>query len=560
MIVKMIENVAPGEILGEDIIHENIFLVKKGTKLSKRMISLLKRRQIREIRILKNDSEQLPTQSHEINLKSPMISKYDQIKIKDTFFQSLSFVGYEHRYGKILNQDKEAQLLIQLFTNMHVKHHFMDVLYALKSWDHYTFKHSFDVFVLGTLLAKRQGIHSLPSVALGYLFHDIGKIEISQDILGKKGKLTFNEFEQIQKHTIKGEALLNKLGGNHIAHFARSHHERIDGSGYPDELSRNQLSKALRVLHIVDVYSALTLKRPYKDAVPAQDALQILIQDVNQYDKEILYDFIEALSIYPVDSTVLLSDHTTATINQVSKHTPILPIIKRLDQGVHLTLPLDFSLTISKLIDARSRSFHVRFRIFLNNLINGDKQKCSDLFTYLVDGLQLEDIYTKIFLPTYWEIVKLSKDQSLTNADHYMSRAILIDLLEQLEREMRELNNYQFKMVIVIDINAHDLALFKIMLGLLHIENILPVVINAPIYGDQLEKHIIENNIESICVIDFKDGLEEKYQALQSFKKKISYISPNSLEQIFKDITDITGGSIDFYERLFNCREKAHHL
>ena len=259
---------------------------------------------IKDIKDVSVKEEQPSTQSHEVKTKIPITSTYKETKARDTFFNSLSFVGHEHRYGKMLNHDKDVQLLIQLFTDIHMNDHFIDTLYALKTWDHFAFVHSFDVFVLGTLIAKRLGLHQLESIALGFLFHDIGKMEISQDILAKEGKLTFNEFERIKRHTIEGEAILNSLGQSQIAHFARSHHERMDGSGYPDKLSKKELSKELRILQIIDVYSALTLQRPYKDEIPAQEALQILARDVNKYDKSILLELIEALAIYPSHSTV----------------------------------------------------------------------------------------------------------------------------------------------------------------------------------------------------------------------------------------------------------------
>ncbi len=556
MIVKNIKDIMTGEILGEDVIHGDIFLIKKGTELSKRMIDLLKKRQIEKIKISLNDSEAFQEQNHGLNSElPPAINKYNENTIKDTFFQSLAHVGYEHRFGKILNKNEDVQFLIQLFTDMHMNYDFMDTLYMLKSWDHYTFKHSFDVFVLGTLLAKRQGIHSLDSVALGYLFHDIGKIKISQDILSKKGKLTFNEFERIKKHTIKGEIILNALGQNHIAHFARSHHERIDGTGYPDHLSEKALSKEIKILNIVDVYSALTLKRPYKDAIPAQEALQILTQNINKYDKEILYDFIEALGIYPAHSTVLLSDHTTATIDEVSKYTPILPIVKRIDQDAPITLPLDFSLTVSGMIHSQSKSFQMRFKVFFNDLIRGDKQTCSDRFTDLVDGLQLEEIYTKIFLPSYRKTVKLLNENLITQIQYYVSHAILIELLEQLEREMKELNNYKFKMSLIIDKKSHNLVPLKIVLGLLHIENIFPIVTDFPLSENHFKKHVVENDIESICIVYSNERTMRKYQSMFDQQLNLVHISFHQIEQILNEITEIKSGRIDFFRQLFSYGE-----
>lgn len=375
MIIKNIKDVTRGDILAADIIHENTMLIKKDTKLTDSMIHLLRKKQIEAINILANERhiETFSSQDLMLHSGSSVSKEYREEQAKNTFFHALSAVGHEHRYGKILNKDHDLQQIMQLFIDMHVNHNFIDILYTLKNQDHYTFIHSFDVFVLGTLLSKRQGIHHFDDIALGYLFHDIGKIEIAQDVLNKKGKLTFSEFSLIQKHTIKGEDILNALQQNHIAHFAHSHHERIDGSGYPDKLLDKDLPKTLKILHIVDVYSALTLKRPYKDALPAQEALQILMQDVKKYDKGILYDFIEALSIYPEDAIVLLSDHTTAIIKQVDNQSPILPNVKRVDQELAVTLPLNLSLTIAKMIDFQSTSFRSRLEEFLNDLMKGAK-------------------------------------------------------------------------------------------------------------------------------------------------------------------------------------------
>nr|WP_283248116.1 HD domain-containing phosphohydrolase [Bacillus sp. FJAT-50079] len=178
---------------------------------------------------------------------------------------------------------------------MHTKNNFINIIYALKYWSLDVFVHSFDTFILGTMLAKKHEIPNIESVALGYLFHDIGKLKVYRELLDKKTKLTYIEFEMIKQHTIEGETILQSFNQGHIAHFARSHHERINGSGYPDRLTKEELSTDLRILHIVDVYSALTLKRPYRDAISSREALQIMLRDQHLYDRDLLFSFIESL-------------------------------------------------------------------------------------------------------------------------------------------------------------------------------------------------------------------------------------------------------------------------
>src|SRR5690606_7944953 len=123
------------------------------------------------------------------------------IKAEDTFKRALMLVAHEHRYGKILNRDEDVQFLMQLFIHLHKKHDYIDTFYALRSWDEYTYLHSIDTFILGTLFAKKHGVHNIELVALGFLFHDIGKTKIPQKLLSKRGKLTYREFEIIKKHT-----------------------------------------------------------------------------------------------------------------------------------------------------------------------------------------------------------------------------------------------------------------------------------------------------------------------------------------------------------------------
>lgn len=178
---------------------------------------------------------------------------------------------------------------------------------------------------------------------------------------------------------------------------------------------------------------------------------------------------------------------------------------------------------------------------------------CSDCFAQLIDGLQLEDIYTKIFLPAYWEL----QNNPPAYVELARCQAILIDLLKQLEREMKALNNCHFKTAIVMDQNYHDPVAINIILGLLHIENIFPVVIHSPISEKNLINHVTKNEVESICPISIRDSFEDKYQVFETINVSLSNISSNALEDIFKDITNVTDESIDFYERLFNCREKA---
>ena len=132
--------------------------------------------------------------------------------------------------------------------------------------------------------------------------HDIGKVGITDLILLKPGKLTQEEFEIMKTHTILGYETLaevdEKFGNNEFISMgkviARSHHERWDGNGYPDKLKGEEIPLAARIMAIADVYDALSTKRVYKDALPQEKCIQIIMENKGtQFDPVIADKFFE---------------------------------------------------------------------------------------------------------------------------------------------------------------------------------------------------------------------------------------------------------------------------
>lgn len=142
--------------------------------------------------------------------------------------------------------------------------------YALEAKDEYTRGHSQRVADIAVAIAKEmrlpQGI--IDKIKLAGLVHDIGKIGVRESILNKPGSLTDGEFQDIQKHPEVGEHILSPLAGNEeILRLVRGHHERYDGSGYPDRLKDYQIPLGARILAISDAYEAMTSERPYRKAM-----------------------------------------------------------------------------------------------------------------------------------------------------------------------------------------------------------------------------------------------------------------------------------------------------
>ncbi len=121
----------------------------------------------------------------------------------------------------------------------------------------------------------------LTTLARGGYFHDIGKIALPDAILLKPAALTPEEFARVKEHPEHGERLCGDLRAlRHVRPIIRQHHERLDGSGYPDGLVGDQISLLAQIIGIVDVYDAMTTDRPYRPAVSAEAALEELAREV----------------------------------------------------------------------------------------------------------------------------------------------------------------------------------------------------------------------------------------------------------------------------------------
>lgn len=155
------------------------------------------------------------------------------------------------------------------------------------------------LMLLRTDLGDGLSVEDIDSIALAAIMHDVGKIAIPDSILNKPGKLTFDEFEVMKTHTVQGERLLSSIPQlktskvyEYALDIARHHHERWDGSGYPDGLSGDQISKWAQVVALADVYDALTNKRRYKEAYSHETAMRMILEgECGAFNPDILERF-----------------------------------------------------------------------------------------------------------------------------------------------------------------------------------------------------------------------------------------------------------------------------
>ncbi|MDR3134931.1 MAG: HD-GYP domain-containing protein [Deltaproteobacteria bacterium] len=210
----------------------------------------------------------------------------------------------------------------------------LTALIKLRHFDDYTYTHSLNVSVLSISAGKSLGLtnEELKILGLGTMFHDLGKLRIPDNILNKPGKLTDEEFAIMRNHSALSAEIIQEQNLNvneQVIMVARSHHERIDGSGYPDHLQGEQIPPLATICGLSDVYDALTSDRVYHKGMLPHDALKFIYSlRGTHFQPDWVDRFVQSVGIYPPGSVVELNTGHRAVVMEVINRSLLTPLIK----------------------------------------------------------------------------------------------------------------------------------------------------------------------------------------------------------------------------------------
>lgn len=351
-----LRNLTPNMVVANDVytMHDQL-IIPQHTVLNDEIINKLKSYSIPYVVI---DDTEVPA--------AQIISSLGESTLSERIQESVEFKEFKQVYkkqaesfkkmldGAVFSGDTiDTQELLDtsmtLLANSRNSLHIFDMLHNMHEVDDITYAHSINVSLLCVIIGQWVGFpkKDLDVLCVGGLLHDVGKLLIPDSVIYKKGKLSSNEFEIIKTHATRGYDLLtSKNLDDRIAKIALMHHERHDGSGYPQGIKNSEIEDFAKIVSIADVYDAMTATRCYRGALCPFEAIRIFEDEgLQKYDPKFILTFLENVVSSYINNKVVLSNGMTGDIVFINKMFLSKPIVK-LDDGTFIDLSKEKGIDI----------------------------------------------------------------------------------------------------------------------------------------------------------------------------------------------------------------------
>lgn len=221
----------------------------------------------------------------------------------------------------------------------------------IRSQDEYTAEHCLNVCILAIAFARHLGMGEgdLEKIGMCGLLHDVGKMRVDPNVLNKPSSLTDKERDIMRAHSTHGRNLLMASPGipNSTIDVAYSHHEKVDGTGYPRGLKAAGISELAKIIAIVDAYDAMTANRCYSPSMPSTEALKIIFKDRGtHFDDRLALEFIKSVGLYPPGTIVELVNGLVAIVFETNlkyRHLPKIIVVKNQDKALGKNVLVDLA-------------------------------------------------------------------------------------------------------------------------------------------------------------------------------------------------------------------------
>jgi HD-GYP domain-containing protein (c-di-GMP phosphodiesterase class II) len=264
-----------------------------------------------------------PERNYELPIKEEIISAKE---IKHLATEAVQKVMHDITAGIAIELEPVESVVGRMVESIFRNQDALLSLGMLKRSDEYILNHSVSVCVLMLAFGKHLGydVKRLKDVGTGALLHDIGKVMVPREVINKEGRLSPEEMDEVRKHVIHGSGVSDTS-----AMIVSQHHERMDGSGYPEGLNGTEISEYGQIAAIVDVYDAMTSHRSYRYRVPPPEVLRRLFDWGKFYfNAGFVEKFIACLGIYPIGSLVHLESGLIGVVVDHGAPGMLQPVIR----------------------------------------------------------------------------------------------------------------------------------------------------------------------------------------------------------------------------------------
>jgi putative nucleotidyltransferase with HDIG domain len=381
-----IKDLKPGMFVHQILEQKGQLSVKsQGRVTSQAIADALKKKGVLTLVIDTDKAFSVSSGEPEPNKEAPVSKKVAEKAPKASLESELTRATKLHVQGKriqkqLLNSVKKAQpfdssipkeFSAKLVSSVDRNPDALLCLTKIREKDDYLLEHSLNVAILLANFGRHLGMSESEVQDLSYsgFLHDLGKIQIPDEILHKPGRLTDDEMDIMKGHVKHGVDYLNETDlDKTLIRTISEHHERLDGLGYPMGTKGENISREGRMLAIADMYDALTADRVYKSGMSSQKAFSILLSDApSRLDLPLVQQFIKCMGIYPVGSLVLLSNERLAMVIEQTD-SPLAPKVKVFYsvRNAHFLEPKDIDLASEKNVKVSKAAIASDYKIDVN--------------------------------------------------------------------------------------------------------------------------------------------------------------------------------------------------
>lgn len=344
-----VEDLLPGMKLARSVYTtRGQIIIEKGTPLTAALISRLLFYGI-DAAVIEEKEQKDMNLAQEEGVHGPKTSYSQQVKHRPEFMEfqidyTKHLGGVKESFAAIstaggaIDTNKILSEATSLVSKSSTKLELLEMLHNMRQIDDSIYAHSLNVALISTIIGEWLQFtkEELEMLTLCGMLHDIGKIALPEEVLNKPGKYTNDEYARVQQHTLLGYRILKDLPLDiHIKRTALMHHERGDGSGYPQGLKDDEIDSYAQIVAIADVYDAMTAARSYRAPLcPFQVIDAFEKEGLQKFHPQYILTFLKRIANTYQHNRVLLNNGQSGTIVMINPKYLTQPILQMDDESI----------------------------------------------------------------------------------------------------------------------------------------------------------------------------------------------------------------------------------